>query len=38
MFFGLSFLTSFETFEKTLLLFLSNKVFFDKSLNLSTIL
>ena len=35
---GESFLISFDIFEKILLLFLSNKVFLDNNLNLSTIL
>ena len=35
---GGSFLISFDIFEKILLLFLSNKVFLDNNLNLSTIL
>ena len=38
VFSGESFFTSFEIFEKTLLLFLSSNVFLDSNLSLSTIL
>ena len=37
VFLGESLFTSFEIFEKILLLFLSDKVFFDNNLNFSTI-
>ena len=37
VFSGESFFTSFDIFEKTLLLFLSDKVLFDNNLNFSTI-